>query len=748
MDSSVYFEGDESTFVHLSESQRLDMAHNNGLQKFDLIVKDEVARRLKLRILILENENDDLHDQLAVGDDRIDLLEQQEDELRARLEQSREDTQRQEIDLRVQTRELDQLRTEVASMNGVAMDTTKVLTEKLSLARELATLKPELEHLRSQAAYHQTILSEKLTLQRQISSLEVELEAEKRAGKRAAKNKNENRERETELQIQLDVLQRELAQEKREAFRTLKEREAELQGQVDGLEKDIVRERKEHAKALKALQKDLKVSEAKQKPHETQPTQKNDSGEIEAELQSQLAELQKDLMRERKEASKSCLDLEKQLKSSENRRRLLEERAGNEADSAEREAEFQNRLDALQEEINREKSQASKAIKDLEKQLRASESRRKALESRAEKDTDISEKESDLQSIIDELQSQLELEKVHASKASRLEKELKATETHQSVLEGKVEQLRTKLRTAREQLKEAQNDVTQIRAATNKVRDLPNLNESPAKNHRKRNAPEMSTDISIGTPDGVAVRGKRQGVKRGRPDQTMVGEKSMFSITPFLNRTMSVAPESPIEESPTVENEALDEISTLSNVQTSITTLPMHVISSPSAQPKAKGRKRVVEKIVEKNVLGEAKPNIRKNKPVSKKPKVLSILEKVTEEDDDENKQVATSASLRENPTISETRPTNSKTAKLQVKQAVVEESGPKKKKRKLPGATLFDEEDGEATKRPAKITLGPVRLLGKSVSNLKGGLGTGGGFGAFSPLKKDRRGVGASFLA
>ncbi|KAH6674144.1 putative ribosomal RNA methyltransferase MRM2, mitochondrial [Halenospora varia] len=475
-------------------------------------------------------------------------------------------------------------------MNGVAMDTTKVLTEKLSLARELATLKPELEHLRSQATYHQTILSEKLTLQRQISSLEVELEAEKRAGKRAAKNKNENREREAELQIQLDVLQRELAQEKREASKTLKEREAEFQGQ----------------------------------------------------------------------------------------------------------------LDALQEEVNREKLQASKAIKDLEKQLRASENRRKVLENRAGEETDLSEKESEFQSKIDELQNQLEHEKARASKASTLEKELKATETHQSALEGKVEQLRTKLRTAREQLKEAQNEVTQVRAAANKVRSMPTINEAPAKTPRKRSAPEMSTDVTIGTPDGVAVRGKRPGVKRGRADQTMVGEKSMFSITPFLNRTTSVAPESPIQESPIVEREAsAEEMPVPVNIQSNGTTaFPTPVVSSPSGQPKAKSRKKVVEKGVEKNVLGEARPNIRKNKPAPKKLKAMSTLEKVTEEDGDENEHVTTTTSVKENPVTSEARGTNSKTAKLQVKQAVIEESGPKKKKRKLPGATLFDEEDGEAPKR------------------------------------------------
>jgi hypothetical protein len=90
------------------------------------------------------------------------------------------------------------------------------------------------------------------------------------------------------------------------------------------------------------------------------------------------------------------------------------------------------------------------------------------------------------------------------------------------------------------------------------------------------------------------------------------------------------------------------------------------------------------------------------------------------------------------------------------VQMKTVEETEPKKKKRKLLGGgkTLFDEEDAEATKRPAKVTLGPPRLLGKGglagpKGGVRGGLsGTGSGFGTFSPLKKDRRGAGASFLA
>lgn len=88
----------------------MELAYQEALLKSDLIVKDEGARRLRLRILLLEGENDDLHEQLALADDRIDMLEQEGDELRGQFEQAQEDARHHESELRVQTRELNNLK--------------------------------------------------------------------------------------------------------------------------------------------------------------------------------------------------------------------------------------------------------------------------------------------------------------------------------------------------------------------------------------------------------------------------------------------------------------------------------------------------------------------------------------------------------------------------------------------------------------------------------------------------------------
>lgn len=104
-------------------------------------------------------------------------------------------------------------------------ESTKLLTEKLSLAREIASLKPEIEHLRSQAASHQSLLSEKLTLQRQLASVQVELETEKRSTQRMQAKEGRLQAEDAKLESRLESLHAELAQECRQ--REKSEREAQ-----------------------------------------------------------------------------------------------------------------------------------------------------------------------------------------------------------------------------------------------------------------------------------------------------------------------------------------------------------------------------------------------------------------------------------------------------------------------------------------------------------------------------------------
>jgi len=55
---------------------------------------------------MLENENNELHDQLSAGDDRLDVLEQESEELRNQLINAQEEVAEQESQMRAQAREL------------------------------------------------------------------------------------------------------------------------------------------------------------------------------------------------------------------------------------------------------------------------------------------------------------------------------------------------------------------------------------------------------------------------------------------------------------------------------------------------------------------------------------------------------------------------------------------------------------------------------------------------------------------
>lgn len=75
------------------------------MHQTDLVVKDEEARRLKLRIVLLRDETATLRDQMAQKDSQIYTLSQQYDDIRAQLDRTNKTCAEQENQLRSQARE-------------------------------------------------------------------------------------------------------------------------------------------------------------------------------------------------------------------------------------------------------------------------------------------------------------------------------------------------------------------------------------------------------------------------------------------------------------------------------------------------------------------------------------------------------------------------------------------------------------------------------------------------------------------
>ena len=95
---------------HMLDVRSLELAYEKTLRQTDILCETESARQLRVRILLLEDENDDLHEQLAQSDDRIDELEQSVQDVQDQLEIAGESLQRVQSDLRVKTREVETLK--------------------------------------------------------------------------------------------------------------------------------------------------------------------------------------------------------------------------------------------------------------------------------------------------------------------------------------------------------------------------------------------------------------------------------------------------------------------------------------------------------------------------------------------------------------------------------------------------------------------------------------------------------------
>ncbi|KAI9836835.1 MAG: hypothetical protein M1819_001000 [Sarea resinae] len=273
---------DVSELRHALQIKTQELASETILRDVKIICEQEETRRIRVRLLLLEDENDDLRDQLAQDDDRIDELERSLDDLRAELDEREADLQRAQTDLRAKTRESDTLKAELEALNSVSADSTKLLTEKLALVRELSNLKPELDHLRSQAASHQSALSEKLALQRQLSTLQVSLEEEKRASQRVLAKEGKSSQADAKIEGQLEELRKELAKEKRErekAERETKKISSEWEGKKEILEgkleafRNKLRSTKDQ---LKESQSELQKAQAAAVTRNAQPAESDE----------------------------------------------------------------------------------------------------------------------------------------------------------------------------------------------------------------------------------------------------------------------------------------------------------------------------------------------------------------------------------------------------------------------------------------------------------------------------------------
>ena len=358
------------------------------------------------------------------------------------------------------------------------------------------------------------------------------------------------------------------------------------------------------------------------------------------------------------------------------------------------------------------------------------------------------EKDTRLEQQIEELRKELAQERRDKQRAERdAQKEMASWEGKKVVLEGKLDAFRNKLRTTKEQLKQVEAERHRASVSTATVASRASVSGDQQKlvrNPRKRSAMHLDMDATIGTP------GLQPPAKRGKRGSTLPGDKSTFSITPFLNRTASVAPDTPGDEdgfqyTSKQKEDRPPRIQTLDDApHTRQSTPPDPEPESKSNVAKTGAAARLTTEVHTLRSTRVGRINTKAS--MSRKHSMKPSLENVAEEQQDENE-----------PPI-ELRAVNNEAGHMETitelsVPSIGEDLEQKKKKRKLLGnglgKTLFDDDDGEHVKAVSRAPLGLAKgfgplskggLAGSKGSTRLGPAAGAAAFGSFSPLKKDKK--------
>ncbi len=319
---------------------------------------------------------------------------------------------------------------------------------------------------------------------------------------------------------------------------------------------------------------------------------------------------------------------------------------------------------------------------------------------------------------------------------------------------------------------------------------------------RKRRAEEPSGPEPILETPGVANEGrKKRPLKKRGIDLAKASEKSAFSITPFLSKTANAIDGSPTaaeDKSKTAKGSAMQtDQSVTDNATASVADSTAAATEDKSELPEDSimGRRVSASAMLSSVDVGESvEPTAapvkedeapkRRGRPLKEKAvlREASLSKKnmpapLLAASGESSLGKTTVASAADEPASE--KENQQPTVPLAKEKKGVSEAEPKKKKRKILGAaskTVFDEDEDDGgikdddgvLARPGKtVTVaGAVAVKRASVKTLSIGRAAGGGstkramlgggtknaFGAasggFSPLKRHKRGVNASFLA
>ncbi|KAJ5121193.1 uncharacterized protein N7515_009154 [Penicillium bovifimosum] len=133
---------------------------------------------------------------------------------------------------------------------------------------------------------------------------------------------------------------------------------------------------------------------------------------------------------------------------------------------------------------------------------------------------------------VEELQNQLAVEMRAKQQQQRdFQHQNSAWANQRATLEGNINSLKQHLRSTKDKLQEIQTEVQQRRGLKQHAGNQSDFESSSRAVPLQRPGPSGHANVTIATPGAVRMQEKL------RKDSAMPGDKSAFSITPFLNRT-------------------------------------------------------------------------------------------------------------------------------------------------------------------------------------------------------------------
>ena len=417
----------------------------------------------------------------------------------------------------------------------------------------------------------------------------------------------------------------------------------------------------------------------------------------------------------------------------ETEKRAVQRIKAREQSASREDAALTTEIEALRKDLTKAQRDAMKNSTIHEESIAEIERLKKELgkaQREAQKYSNARDEAASSTANVDSLKKELAKAQRDAQKSERESRKKTADwEDEKEVLEGKLDAFRNKLRSTKEQLHQAQEEIEKLQAtkmAQSAEMTKARLNgTAKVTNPRKRNVARFDPDMTIGTPGNGGPAAKKPRVS------VNVGDKSTFSITPFLNRTLSILPETPNEagnEPPKYDQEngsqqvdgAADESEAVpkANASTSKQDKPPASKKTAASAPKAKSTRPLKETT-----------NSKANSTM-KKPQLAKLVEEDSDvEGDDEDGGINASTTVdKENADQTES---TTATAQIDTTEAS------KRQKPLVKRTNIFDEEDSAPA--PKVRTLGGGGVMGRI--NLKAkSVGKGKTLAEFSPLKKDRR--------